>query len=120
MHFLPGVDSRENHWFDRWHELEFYKNRISENFGISVLVPELHDRQMVHDVIYRESCLDPVEPESREVYLAIIGRRAREGIDGVILGCTEIGMLIEQRHTEVRLYDRTAIHAQQAVARALE
>jgi len=85
-----------------------------------VIVPELHDRQMIHDIIYQELCLGQVEPESREVYLAIIDRLAIEEIDGVILGCTEIGMLIEQQHTEVRLYDTTAIHAQQAVARALE
>lgn len=101
-------------------EFEFYKNRMSDNFGIDVIVPELHDRQMIHDIIYQELCLGQVEPESREVYLAIIDRLAIEEIDGVILGCTEIGMLIEQQHTEVRLYDTTAIHAQQAVARALE
>jgi len=101
-------------------ELEFYKGRISENFGIDVVVPELHDRQMVHDIIYQELCQGQVEPESREVYLAIIDRMADQEIDGVILGCTEIGMLIEQQHTEIKLYDTTAIHAQQAVALALE
>jgi aspartate racemase len=100
-------------------ELEFYKNRISERFGIDVIVPELHDRQMVHDIIYQELCQGQVEDESREVYLAIIDRMACEDIDGVILGCTEIGMLVEQRHTDIRLYDTTAIHAMQAVERAL-
>jgi aspartate racemase len=100
-------------------ELEFYKNRISERFGIDVIVPELHDRQMVHDIIYQELCQGQVDDESREVYLAIIDRMACEDIDGVILGCTEIGMLVEQRHTDIRLYDTTAIHAMQAVERAL-
>lgn len=100
-------------------ELEFYKDRISDNFGIDVVVPELHDRQMVHDIIYQELCLGQVEPESREVYLAIIDRMANQEIDGVILGCTEIGMLLEQRHTEIKLYDSTAIHARQAVELAL-
>jgi aspartate racemase len=100
-------------------ELEFYKNRISERFGIDVIVPELHDRQMVHDIIYQELCQGQVDDESREIYLAIIDRMACEDIDGVILGCTEIGMLVEQRHTDIRLYDTTAIHAMQAVERAL-
>jgi aspartate racemase len=100
-------------------ELEFYKNRLSERFGIDVIVPELHDRQMVHDIIYQELCQGQVDDESREIYLAIIDRMACEDIDGVILGCTEIGMLVEQRHTDIRLYDTTAIHAMQAVERAL-
>ncbi len=100
-------------------ELEFYKNRISERYGIEVIVPELHDRQMVHDIIYQELCLGQIDPESREVYLAIIDRLDEQKIDGVILGCTEIGMLVEPQHTPVRLYDTTAIHAQQAVNYAL-
>ena len=101
-------------------ELDFYKDRIARNFDIEVVVPELHDRQMVHDIIYQELCQGQIEPESREVYLAIIDRLAEQKIDGVILGCTEIGMLIEQNHTAVKLYDTTAIHARQAVALALE
>ena len=100
-------------------ELEFYKNRISDEFGIEVVVPEVHDRQMVHDIIYQELCLGQVEPESREVYLAIIDRMRAQDIDGVILGCTEICMLVEPQHTDIKLYDTTAIHAQQAVVHAL-
>ena len=98
----------------------FYKDRISDNFGIEVVVPELHDRQMVHDIIYQELCRGQVEPESREVFLAIMERMAQAKIDGVILGCTEIGILVEQQHTGIKLYDTTAIHAEQAVALALE
>ena len=101
-------------------ELDFYKDRIARNFDIEVVVPELHDRQMVHDIIYQELCQGQIEPESREVYLAIIDRLTEQELDGVILGCTEIGMLVEQSHTAIRLYDTTAIHAQQAVALALE
>ena len=101
-------------------ELEFYKDRISDNFGIDIVVPELHDRQMVHDIIYQELCQGRVEAESREVYLAIIDRMAEAEIDGVILGCTEIGMLLEQQYTDIKLYDTTAIHAEQAVALTLE
>jgi len=99
-------------------ELDFYRDRINERYGIEVVVPEHHDRQMVHDIIYQELCQGQVDAESREVYLAIIDRLNQQGIDGVILGCTEIGMLIEQRHTAVRLYDTTALHAEQAVIAA--
>ena len=101
-------------------ELEFYKNRICEDFGIDVVVPELHDRQMVHDIIYQELCLGKIDPDSREVYLAIIDRMAEQEIDGVILGCTEIGLLVEQAHIDIPLYDTTSIHARQAVNLALQ
>lgn len=101
-------------------ELEFYRNRIGELHQIEVVVPELHDRQMVHDIIYQELCLGRIEAESREVYLAIIERMRKENIDGVILGCTEIGMLLQPQHIDIKLYDTTAIHALQAVNQALE
>ncbi len=100
-------------------ELDFYKDRISKQTQIDVVVPELHDRQIVHDIIYQELCLGQVDDDSREVYLAIIERMRAENIDGVILGCTEIGMLIGPAHTDLKLYDTTAIHAQMAVEMAL-
>ncbi len=100
-------------------ELDFYKDRISREFGIEVVVPELHDRQIVHDIIYQELCLGKIDPDSREVYLAVIDRMREENIDGVILGCTEIGLLVEPAHTDIKLYDTTVIHAQQAVDYAL-
>jgi len=100
-------------------ELEFYRERIERN-GIEIVVPELHDRQMVHDIIYQELCRGTIDDDSREVYLAIIGRLGEQQIDGVILGCTEIGMLIDSRHTDMPLYDTTAIHAAQAVDYALQ
>ena len=101
-------------------ELDFYRDRIATGHGIEVVVPEMHDRQMVHDIIYQELCRGQVEPESREVYLAIIDRLREQRIDGVILGCTEIGLLLQQEHTDLRLYDSTAIHARRAVTMALE
>jgi len=100
-------------------EMGFYRDRIEQQYGIEVVVPELHDRQMVHDIIYQELCQGQVDAESREVYLAIIERMSEQQIDGVILGCTEIGMLLDSRHTDIRLYDTTAIHAEQAVDYAL-
>ena len=101
-------------------ELDFYRNRISNQYGIEIVVPDLHDRQMVHDIIYQELCQGQIEPESREVYLAIIDRLRQQNIEGVILGCTEIGMLLQPQDTDIKLYDSTAIHAEQAVAFALE
>jgi len=101
-------------------EFDFYRKRITDQYKIDVVIPELHDRQMVHDIIYQELCQGQIEAESREVYLAIIDRMREQEIDGVILGCTEIGMLLQPQHTEIKLYDTTTIHAQQAVNRALE
>jgi len=100
-------------------ELDFYRGRISDAYGIEVVVPELHDRQMVHDIIYQELCQGRIDDDSREVYLAIIDRLRAADIDGVILGCTEIGLLISQGDTDVPLYDTTAIHARAAVEQAL-
>jgi aspartate racemase len=100
-------------------EFDFYRKRISEQYDIDVVIPELHDRQMVHDIIYQELCQGQIEAESREVYIAIIDRMREKNIDGVILGCTEIGMLLQPQHTDIKLYDTTAIHAQRAVDRAL-
>jgi len=99
-------------------ELDFYRQRIEER-GIEVVIPEMHDRQMVHDIIYQELCQGIVDKDSREVYLAIIERMRAADIDAVILGCTEIGMLLRQEHTDLRLYDTTDIHARHAVAEAL-
>ena len=100
-------------------ELEFYRERIEQQ-GIEIVVPEVHDRQMVHDIIYQELCLGNIDPDSRDVYLAIIDRMREQRIDGVILGCTEIGMLVDSRHTDMPLYDTTAIHVAQAVDYALQ
>ena len=100
-------------------ELEFYRQRIEQQ-GIEIVVPEMHDRQMVHDIIYQELCLGNFDPDSRDVYLAIIDRMREQRIDGVILGCTEIGMLVDSRHTDMPLYDTTAIHAARAVDYALQ
>lgn len=95
-------------------ELDFYRSRI-EAAGIEVVVPEMHDRQSVHDIIYQELCLGVVDDDSRDVYLSVIERIREQGIEAVILGCTEIGMLIGPQHTDLPLYDTTVIHAEQAV-----
>lgn len=98
---------------------DFYKNKISENFGIEVLVPNEEDIKIVHKIIYEELCLGIVREESKKEYLKIIDKLVSNGAEGIILGCTEICMLITSKDTDVKLYDTTKIHALEAVNLAL-
>jgi len=100
-------------------EEDFYKGRLIEKHGLTVIIPSAADRQIVHRIIYEELCLGMVKPESREEYLRIINGMHEEGAEGVIEGCTEIVMLVQQKHTDIPLFDTTAIHAQEAVSVAL-
>ena len=100
-------------------EQDFYKGRITSRYGIEVLVPEQDARRLVHRVIYDELCLGRTEPASRAAYLEIVAGLSAQGAEAVILGCTEIGMLIGHKDTPVRLFDTAAIHAARAVAMAL-
>jgi aspartate racemase len=100
-------------------EQDFYKGRITSRYGIEVLVPEQDARRLVHRVIYDELCLGRTEPASRAAYLDIVAGLSAQGAEAVILGCTEIGMLIGHKDTPVQLFDTTAIHAARAVAMAL-
>lgn len=99
-------------------EQTFYLGRLQDH-GIRVIVPDEPQREHVHDVIYDELCRGVVKPDSKKVYLEIIASLAKRGAQGVILGCTEIGLLIQASDTNVRLYDTTEIHAEQAVQLAL-
>lgn len=100
-------------------EQEFYKGRLSDSFGLKVVVPNETDRKIVHQVIYDELCRGKCKDDSRKEYLRIIDELAASGAEAVILGCTEIGLLVKQSDTSVRLYDTTSIHAEKAVAIAL-
>jgi aspartate racemase len=100
-------------------EQDFYTGRLREQFGLDVLVPDAEDRALVHRVIYDELCQGLIEPESKSAYLKVVAKLAEQGAEAVILGCTEIGLLIQQADTEVRLVDTTAIHSQRAVDLAL-
>lgn len=100
-------------------EQDFYKGRLTTKYGLEVLVPSAEDRQLVHEVIYQELCLGQVKQASKAEYLRIVESLAQSGAEAVILGCTEIGMLIDQTDTSVQLLDTTAIHAQKAVEWAL-
>lgn len=101
-------------------EQAFYQDRLTEAYGIEVVVPGTEDRKTVHDIIYQELCLGEVNPASKDKYLQIIDKLALQGVEGVILGCTEICMLVEQADTPIRLFDTTAIHASQAVTAAID
>lgn len=100
-------------------EQSFYKGHISDNFDIDVVVPDAQGRAKVHDIIYQELCLGEIRDESRKIYLEVIDNLREQGCEAIILGCTEIGMLVKQADTDIKLYDTTEIHAQAAVERAL-
>ncbi len=99
-------------------EETFYRGRL-EGHGISVLIPEAGDRDLVHRVIYEELVLGEVRAESRKEYQRITEGLVASGAQGVILGCTEIGMLTKPDHASVPLFDTAAIHAETAAALAL-
>ena len=100
-------------------EQDFYKGRLQDRFGLEVLVPEADDRAIVHRVIYDELVQGRAEPASRDAYRAVMARLAERGAKAVILGCTEIILLINADDSPVPLFDTTAIHAEAAVQRAL-
>ena len=100
-------------------EQEFYKGRLTQNFGLDVITPNEADRAQVHRVIYEELCVGAIKPESKQVYLNIIDRLVDQGAEAIILGCTEIGLLVKQSDTSTPLFDTTEIHADKAVKFAL-
>ncbi|NYT73104.1 aspartate/glutamate racemase family protein [Halomonas sp. QX-2] len=100
-------------------EQDFYIGRLEKQFGIEVVVPDQSERDTIHRVIFDELCQGRIEDVSRQRYLAIIDSLHAHGAQAVILGCTEIAMLVGQRDTTVPLYDTTALHAQRAVTWAL-
>ncbi|MED1560127.1 aspartate/glutamate racemase family protein [Bacillus paramycoides] len=100
-------------------EQDFYKARIKSN-GIKVLVPNDSEREMINKVIYEELCLGNIEQSSRDYYKKVITNLVDNGAEGIILGCTEIGLLVKQEDSEVPLFDTTEIHAIESVKKALE
>ena len=100
-------------------EQEFYKGRMVDRFGLKVLIPDLEGRDIVHRVIYEELVRGEIKSESRELYLAVIEKLRRDGAEAVILGCTEIGLLIKPEDCPIPSYDTTYLHALAAVEWAL-
>ncbi|MFQ6313434.1 aspartate/glutamate racemase family protein [Lysobacter capsici] len=100
-------------------EQAFYRQRLIERHGLDVIVPDDDGRELVHKVIYEELCLGRIRDESRAAYRRIIAELAARGAQGVILGCTEIGLLIGPADVEVPLFDTTALHARAAALAAI-
>ena len=101
-------------------EEDFYRGRLEQKFGLEILVPEAANREMVHRVIYDELCLGITREASRQAYRAVLQDLAQAGAEGIILGCTEIGLLVGSADSPVLLFDTTLIHAEEAVSLALE
>jgi aspartate racemase len=101
-------------------EQDFYKGRLIEKHGIDVVIPEGNDLEQVHSIIYNELVLGEIKPSSKEIYKHIIKRLIERGAEGIILGCTEIPLLIQQNDCSVPVFDTTQIHAEKTVEFALK
>lgn len=100
-------------------ENDFYTNILAKDFGIETIIPNGDDRQRVHDIIYQELVHGKIVDNSRENYKRIIEKSVEQGAQGVILGCTEIPLLIQQTDVSIPVFDTTRIHAETAVKLAL-
>lgn len=100
--------------------MDFYVNRLVENYDLNVVIPNEEDRQIVHRIIYDELVQGEIRPESRAEYKRIMGNLVEGGVEGIILGCTEIGLLVKPEDSTMPLFDTTYIHAEAAVDFALQ
>ncbi|MDX1708977.1 MAG: aspartate/glutamate racemase family protein [Desulfobacterales bacterium] len=100
-------------------EEDFYKGRLTGFYGLDVIIPDPEDMETVHRIIYDELCAGIIQSDSKQKYADIIRRLVKKGAEGIILGCTEIGLLVKQEDSPVPLFDTTEIHARAAVKYAL-
>jgi aspartate racemase len=100
-------------------EQDFYRIRLESAHGLTVLTPPQSDRELVHQIIYQELCLGIIKDGSRQTYLRVIADLQAQGAKAIILGCTEIAMLVQAQHTTLPLFDTTALHARSAALWAL-
>jgi len=100
-------------------EEDFYKGRLTDKYGLNVVIPAADDREIIHRVIYDELCAGVINLSSKQAYAGIIDRLIADGAQGIILGCTEIGLLVKSEDSSVPLFDTTEIHARAAVDYAL-
>lgn len=96
-------------------EQDFYRGRLTEQFAITTLIPDEAERERINQIIFQELCLGVFSDESRRYYQQVITRLAEQGAQGVIFGCTEIGLLLNQQQSPLPLYDTAALHAEDAV-----
>jgi aspartate racemase len=101
-------------------EEDFYTGRLVERHGLEVVIPTEEEREIVHRIIYDELCMGEVRESSREQYASIMEHLIENGAEGIVLGCTEIGLLVGDEDCRVPLFDTTEIHAVAAVEYALE
>ncbi|MBU1338024.1 MAG: aspartate/glutamate racemase family protein [Acidobacteria bacterium] len=101
-------------------EQDFYKGRLKKKFGIEVIIPDDRGRDVIHSIIYNERCLGTIREDSRMRYVDIINELVGRGAQGIVLGCTEIPLLVKQGDVTVPIFDTTAIHAKAAVDFALQ
>lgn len=100
-------------------EQAFYRDRLSARHDLRVIIPAPEDRETIHRIIYEELCLGVIKPESRSEYLRIMQTLASQGAQAIILGCTEISLLVDQQDSGIPLFDTTAIHARAAAGKAI-
>ncbi len=100
-------------------EQDFYKQRLADKFAIEVLIPDAQGRETVHRVIYDELCKGIISPQSKAEYLTIIDNLTQQGAEAIILGCTEIALLVQQADTSIPLLDSTALHCAMALENSL-
>ncbi len=101
-------------------EHDFYKGRLREKHGLKVITPDQEDRTLVHDVIYNELCMGKFNENSKNAYMQVIEKLKDSGAEAVILGCTEIALLVGKEKTPIPMFDTAKIHAQQSVKLALD
>ncbi len=100
-------------------EEDFYKGRLIEKHGLEVVIPNEENRAIVHDIIYNELCQGIIKNSSKENYKIVIQSLINQGAEGIVLGCTEIGLLIKQQDVAAPVFDTTLVHAQEAIAFSL-
>jgi len=100
-------------------EEAFYKDRLAEKYELDVIIPKEKDRQIIHDIIYKELVLGQIKPTSKQKVIKMVEYLEANGAEGIILGCTEIPLLIKQEDVDIRLFDTTMIHARSAVKYAI-
>ncbi|WP_336947514.1 aspartate/glutamate racemase family protein [Asaia sp. HN010] len=100
-------------------EQDFYKGRLEDRHGLQVMVPDAADRAEIHRVIYEELVAGRIRPESREIYRRVMAKLIEAGAEAIILGCTEITLLVSAEDSAVPLFDTTSLHARAAVERSL-
>ncbi len=100
-------------------EEDFYRGRLASQFGLEVVIPNIEDRETVHRIIYEELCVGTIRPQSKAYVASIMSRLIEMGAEGIILGCTELGLLIGAEDCRVPLFDTTRVHALAAVDHAL-